>query len=332
MKPHAFSAWPVRLRLLVLALLAGLLPYMATTAVAADYPARPIRIVVPYPPGAFNDQLARIFAQHLTKAWGQPVVVDNRPGGGSVIGTDLVAKAAPDGYTLLINSFAFAVNPSLQPKLNYDSERDFAPVILAAGTPNLLVVAPDSPLRSLKDLISAAKSKPGGLSYASAGNGASNHLCTELLKSLAGIDIVHIPYKGSVPAVTDLMGGQVQFMFDNTPNVVQHIRAGKLRAIAVSSTRRSPVVPDVPTVAETLPGFDVMVWYGVMAPAATPKDIVVKLNIELNRILKAKEVGAAFALQGVEPAGGTPTEFGGFIRAQTARWGKVIRDAGIRLE
>lgn len=299
---------------------------------ADEYPTRTIRIVVPYPPGAFNDQLARVLAQRLNQSWGQPVVVDNRPGGGTLIGTELVARAAGDGYTLLINSFAFAVNPSLQSKLPYDSERAFAPVVLAAATPNMLVVNPDLPVKSVADLITLAKAKPGALSYASAGNGASNHLCMELLKSTSGIDLVHIPYKGSVPAVTDLLGGQVQVMFDNMPNIAQQVQAGKLRAIGVTSAKRSALAPDLPTVAETVRGFEVMVWFGVMAPAATPKEIVRKLNVEINRILKSPEVVAQFAKQGVEVAGGTPEQFAAFIRAQTSKWAKVVKDAGLKLE
>lgn len=303
-----------------------------TVTRADEYPTRTIRIVVPYPPGAFNDQLARVLAQRLNQSWGQPVVVDNRPGGGTLIGTELVARAAGDGYTLLINSFAFAVNPSLQSKLPYDSERAFAPVVLAAATPNMLVVNPDLPVKSVADLITLAKAKPGALSYASAGNGASNHLCMELLKSTSGIDLVHIPYKGSVPAVTDLLGGQVQVMFDNMPNIAQQVQAGKLRAIGVTSAKRSALAPDLPTVAETVRGFEVMVWFGVMAPAATPKEIVRKLNVEINRILKSPEVVAQFAKQGVEVAGGTPEQFAAFIRAQTSKWAKVVKDAGLKLE
>ena len=213
------------------------------------------------------------------KKWGQPVVVDNRPGGGTTIGTGLVAKAPADGHTLLIVSFAFGVNPSLYARLPYDTQRDFAPVVLAAGTPNILVVNPQLPVNTVQDLIALAKSKPGKLNYATAGNGSSNHLSMEMLKSMAGVDIVHVPYKGSAPAVTDLIGGQVDVMFDNVPNVLQHVKAGKLRALAVSSRERSPFTPDLPTVAEAgLPGFDVSVWFGVVAPSGTPKAVVSQLN------------------------------------------------------
>ena len=302
-------------------------------ALSEDYPGKPIRIIVPYPPGGFNDTLARTLGQKLTEKWGQSVIVDNRPGGGTTIGTNLAAKSAPDGYTLLIVSFAFAVNPALYATLPYDTTKDFAPVVLAASTPNLLVVNPDLPVKSVKELISLAKAKPGKLNYASAGNGSSNHLSMELLKSLTGIDAVHIPYKGSAPAVTDLIGGQVDLMFDNVPNVLQQVKAGKLRAIAVSGRERSPFVKDLPTVAESgVAGFDVSVWFGVVAPAGTPQPVVAKLNAEINRILKLPDIKQTFNSQGVEPAGGTPGEFSAFIAAQAAKWGKVVRDSGAKAE
>lgn len=302
-------------------------------AFSEDYPGKPIRIIVPYPPGGFNDTLARTLGQKLTEKWGQSVIVDNRPGGGTTIGTNLAAKSAPDGYTLLIVSFAFAVNPALYATLPYDTTKDFAPVVLAASTPNLLVVNPDLPVKSVKELISLAKAKPGKLNYASAGNGSSNHLSMELLKSLTGIDAVHIPYKGSAPAVTDLIGGQVDLMFDNVPNVLQQVKAGKLRAIAVSGRERSPFVKDLPTVAESgVAGFDVSVWFGVVAPAGTPQPVVAKLNAEINRILKLPDIKQTFNSQGVEPAGGTPGEFSAFIAAQAAKWGKVVRDSGAKAE
>jgi len=220
------------------ALLAFGLPF--GNALADSYPSKPIRIIVPYPPGGFNDTLARKLGQKLNEKWGQPVVVDNRPGGSTTIGTNLAAKAPADGHTLLIVSFAFGVNPSLYAQLPYDTQRDFAPVVLAAGTPNILVVNPQLPVKSVQELIALAKSKPGKLNYATAGNGSSNHLSMEMFKSMAGVDIVHVPYKGSAPAVTDLIGGQVDVMFDNVPNVLQHVKAGKLRGLAVSSSKRSP--------------------------------------------------------------------------------------------
>ena len=300
---------------------------------AQDYPSKPIRIIVPYPPGGFNDTLARTLGQKLTASWHQPVIVDNRPGGGSTIGTNIAAKAAADGYTLLIASFAFAVNPALYNSLPYDPDRDFAPVVLAATTPNLLVVNPQMPAYSVKDLVAFAKANPGKLNYASAGNGSSNHLSMELFKMLTGIDIVHVPYKGSAPAVNDLLGGQVNLMFDNAPNVLQQVKAGKLRALAVSSRQRSPIVKDLPTVAEAgVPGFDVSVWFGVIAPAGTPRPVIDRLNMEINAILKFAQIRQAFTNQGVEPAGSSPEEFASFLAAQKTKWSRVVRESGVKAE
>jgi tripartite-type tricarboxylate transporter receptor subunit TctC len=299
-------------------------------AFAEGYPAKPIRIIVPYPPGGFNDTLARTLGQKLHEAWGQPAVVENRPGGGTIIGTGMAAKAPPDGHTLLIVSFAYAVSPALYPALPYDAARDLVPVVLAGTTPNLLVVHPAVPAKNLKEFIGLARSRPGQLNYASAGNGSSNHLSMELFKRMATLNLVHVPYKGSVPAVTDLIGGQVDAMFDNVPNVIQHVKAGRLRALAVSSATRSPLVPDMPTVAEAgVPGFDVSVWFGVMAPAGTPPAIIARLNSEANRILQLPDVVELFKQQGVQPRGGSPQAFGQWIQTQTQQWGKLVRDAGI---
>lgn len=300
---------------------------------AESYPSKPIRIVVPYTPGGFNDTLARTLGRKLNEKWDKPVMVDNRPGGGTTIGTGLVAKAPADGHTLLVVSFAFGVNPSLYARLPYDTQGDFAPVVLAAGTPNILVVNPQLPVNTVQDLIALAKSKPGKLNYATAGNGSSNHLSMEMLKSMVGVDIVHVPYKGSAPAVTDLIGGQVDVMFDNVPNVLQHLKAGKLRGLAVSSRERSPFTPDLPTVSEAgVPGFDVSVWFGVVVPSGTPKAVVLRLNTEINRILKLPEVVELFHNQGVEPLGGTPDAFSAFLRDQTAKWAKVVKESGAKAE
>jgi len=302
-------------------------------AFSEGYPSKSIRIIVPYPPGGFNDTLARTIGQKLNEKWGQAVIVDNRPGGGTTIGTNLAAQSAPDGYTLLIVSFAFAVNPSLYATLPYDTSKDFMAVVLAASTPNLLVVNPELPAKSVKELIALARSKPGALNYASAGNGSSNHLSMELFKSLTGIDVVHIPYKGSAPAVTDLIGGQVDVMFDNVPNVLQQVKAGKLRALAVSSKEKSPFIKDLPTVAEAgVPGFDVSVWFGVVAPVGTPQPVIAKLNAEINGILKLPEIRRSFNNQGVETAGGSPAEFAAFIAVQTTKWAKVVKDSGVKAE
>jgi tripartite-type tricarboxylate transporter receptor subunit TctC len=298
------------------------------------YPSKPIRIVVPYPPGGFNDTLGRTLAAKLQEAWGQPAVVENKPGGNTLIGSDAVAKAAPDGYTLLVVAFPFAVTPSLIRNMPYDTVRDFAPIALCAQSPNVLVVNPQVlPVKTVGELIALAKSKPGALSYASTGNGSSNHISMELFESLAGVRLLHVPYKGSAPAVVDMLGGQVQVMFDNAPNVMPQVRAGKLRALAQSGATRSPVAPDLPTVAEAgVPGYEVTVWFGLVAPAATPRAVVMKLNAEVLRILAMPDVRERFLALGVEPLGSTPEEFATHIRAQMDKWGKVVKDAGVKAE
>ena len=318
-------------RLFVPALLAA--AALTGPARAETYPARPIKIIVPYTPGGFNDTLARTVGAKLQEKWGQPVTVDNRPGGGTVIGTDAAAKAPPDGYTLFVTPFAFAVNQSIFKKLPYDPEKDFAPITLAATTPNLLVVSPSLGVNSVKELIALARSKPGGISYASTGIGSSNHLSMEKFKQMAGVDITHIPYKGSGPAVTDMLGGQLGLMFDNIPNVIQHVKAGKLKALAVTSPTRSPHVPDLPTVSEAgVPGYEVDVWFGFAAPAGTPQPIIDKLHAEIVRILKTPEVKEKFAAQGVDVVGSTPQQFAAHLKDQSAKWAKVVRDAGVTPE
>jgi tripartite-type tricarboxylate transporter receptor subunit TctC len=303
------------------------------SAAAQSYPAKPIKIVVPYPPGGFNDTLGRTLAAKFTDAWGQPSFVENKPGGNTLIGSDFVAKAAPDGYTLLVVAFPFAVTPSLIKAMPYDTLRDFAPVILAAQSPNLLVVNPQLPVKSVGELIALAKAQPGKLSYASTGNGSSNHISMELFKSMAGVDILHIPYKGSAPAVTDLLGGQVGVMFDNVPNVLPHVKAGRLRGLATTGTKRAALAPDIPTVAEAgVPGYEVTVWFGLVAPAGTPRETVQKLNAEVVKILAMPDVRERFLAQGVEPVGSTPEQFGEHIRGQMAKWSKVVQDAGVKAE
>ncbi len=307
--------------------------FTGMTVSAQSYPAKPIRIVVPYPPGGFNDTLGRTLAAKFTESWGQPAIVENKPGANTLIGSDFVAKSPPDGYTLLIVAFPFAVTPSLIKNMPYDTVKDFIPVILAAQSPNILVVNPELPVKSVGELIALAKSKPDGLSYASTGNGSSNHISMELFKSLAGVKLVHIPYKGSAPAVTDLLGGQVQVMFDNTPNVMPQVKAGRLRALAQSGLTRSSIAPELPTVAEAgVQGYEVTVWFGLVAPAGTPREVIVKLNIEVLKILAMPDVRDRFLAQGVEPMGSTPEQFGEHIRAQMAKWGKVVRDAGVQAE
>ncbi|MBA3588572.1 tripartite tricarboxylate transporter substrate binding protein [Methylibium sp.] len=302
-------------------------------AEAQSYPDKLIRIIVPYPPGGFNDTLARTVGAKLQDAWGQTVTVENRPGGATLIGTDAAAKSAPDGYTLFITPFAFAVNQSIFKKLPYDPIKDFAPITLAASTPNLLVLSPTVPANSVKELIALAKSKPGFLSYASTGIGSSNHLSMELFKQMAGVDIVHVPYKGSGPAVTDLLGGQIGLMFDNVPNIIQHVKAGKLKALAVTTPKASKQAPGVPTVAESgVPGYEVDVWFGFAAPAGTPQPILDKLNTEIVKILNMTDVKAKFAAQGVDVIGSTQAEFAKHLVEQSEMWAKVVRDAGVTPE
>jgi tripartite-type tricarboxylate transporter receptor subunit TctC len=277
--------------------------------------------------------MARIFAQKLGEAWGVPVIVENRPGGGTLIGNDSVAKAPPDGYTLLGVAFPFGANPSIYKSLPYDTVKDFTPLLFGGRTQNLLVIRPSMPIKTVQELIDYAKKNPGKVSYGSTGVGSSNHLSMELFKSMTGIDILHVPYKGSAPMVNDLLGDHIDTAFDNTPNVLPQVNAGKLRALGASSKTRSSLAPDVPTVSEAgAPGYDVTVWFGVVGPAGMPPEIVRKLNSEMNAILKMEDVRRRFMDQGVEPAGGSPAQFADHIKAEIAKWAKVVKDANIQPE
>jgi len=300
----------------------------------APYPTKPIRIVVPFPAGGTTDILARAVAQKLTETLGQSVVVDNRPGAGGNIGAELVAKSPPDGYTLLMGTVGtHAINPSLYAKMPYDHVKDFVPVILVAGVPNVLVVNPSVPANSVQELIAYIKANPGKVNFASSGSGTSIHLSGELFKTMAGVSMTHVPYKGSTPALTDLMGGQVQLMFDNLPSSLPQIKAGKLRALAVTSAQRASALPDVPTVAEAgLPGFEASSWFGLLAPAGTPKDIVTKLNAEVAKWLATPEAREKLASQGAIAAGQSPDDFTRHIAAETAKWQKVVKESGAKVD
>ena len=305
----------------------------STPADPDNYPSRTIRYVVPYPPGGFNDTLARIVSQKLSEAWNVPVVVENRPGGGTLIGSEAVAKAPPDGYTLLGVAFPFGANPSIYKNLPYDTVKDFTPLIFAGQTQNLLVIKPSLPIQSVKELIDYARKNPGKVSYGSTGIGSSNHLSMELFKSMAGIDLVHVPYKGSAPMVNDMLGGHIDVAFDNTPNVLPQVNGGKLRALGVSSKTRSALAPGVPTVSDAgVAGYEVNVWFGVVGPAGMPAEIVSKLNTEMNAILKQDDVRRRFIDQGVEPVGGTPAQFANQIKTEIQKWARVVKDAGIKPE
>ena len=309
----------------------ALAPVVSTArADQAVFPTRTMRIVVPYPPGGFNDQLARVLAQKFGETWKQTVVVENRPGAGTQIGTDHVAKAPPDGHTLLIAGFAFAVNPSLQARPAYDAVRDFAPIVLCGATPNLLITGSDQPFRSVADLLALARAKPGEVTFASTGPGSSTHLSMELLKLRGRVDVVHVPYKGSAPALVDVIGGRVHAAFDNVPNVLQQVNAGRVRALAVTSPRRFALLPHLPTLIEAgVPDFEVSSWFGLAAPGKTPREIVERLNREVNRILLLPDVAALFRAQGVEAIGGGSEQMGTLIRNQIAKWAPVVKAAGL---
>ena len=315
-------------RTLAVAMLAALAPIVA---VAQGFPSKPIKVVVPFPPGAFNDTLGRTLAQEFSKGFAPGSQVDNKPGAGTVIGTDFVAKSVADGHTILVVAFPFALLNSLHAHAKIDVTRDFAALAWVGSTPNLLVVNPNSPYKSVRDLLAAAKADPGKIPYASTGNGTSNHLSMELFKVMSGTNLTHIPYKGSAPAVTDLIGGQVQALFDNVPNVIQHVKAGRLRALAITTAKRAAAMPEIPTVDEAgVPGYQVSVWFGVVAPSATPKDVVARLNAEINRVIGLPEVKERFSQSGIEIVGGSPEVFDRQIREQVATWGKVVKEANIK--
>ncbi len=304
------------------------------TAAETNYPARPVRFIVPFAPGGSTDTLARTLAVRLTDALGQQVVVDNRSGGNGNIGTDIVAHAVPDGHTILLGYIAnLGIGPSLYAKLPFDPLKDFAPITLLAVAPNILVAHPSVPVKSVKELVAYAKANPNKVNYASAAVASLGHLAGELLNSSAGIQMQHVPYKGSGQAVIDLLAGQVQVMFSGMSSVMPHIKAGKLRPLAVTGAQRSPATPEVPTIAEAgYPGFEASAWYGVLAPAGTPKAIVLRLNGEILRALKIPEVKERLENVGFEIVGGTPEAFGAYMKTEFDKWARVVKTSGLRAE
>ena len=312
---------------------AALTVAMPAESIAQTYPTRPIRVIVPFAPGGGTDILARILAPKLSDGLGQQIVIDNRPGGSSIIGTELVVKSPPDGYTLLAVDTSFSVNPSLHAKLPYDSFKDLAPVAHLASAPVLLVVHPSVPANTLKELVALAKAKPGSLAYASGGNGASTHLAGELFTMTAGVDIVHVPYKGTGPAIADVVAGQVQMNFAGISSARQFVDSGRLRALAVTGDKRNAAMPDVPTFAEAgYPGIDAGTNWGMFAPAGTPRDIIAKLNAEVNRVLQLADVKSRVAELGYDVGGGSPEDWGARARAEAEKWGKVVKQAGIKID
>jgi tripartite-type tricarboxylate transporter receptor subunit TctC len=302
---------------------------------ASSYPNKPIKLIVPYTAGGGYDVVARLLAQRLSERWGQQVLVDNRAGANGNIGAGMVAKSDPDGYTLLLGGIGpNAINPSIYgDKTGYDAIKDFAPVMLVATFQNIVAVNASVPVKSIKELIALAKAKPGEINYASAGSGSTQHLSGELFKTMAGVELTHIPYKGSAPAQAAVLANEVSLIFNSTPTTLPHIKTGRLRGLAVTALHRSPEAPDLPTVAEAgVPGYEVIGWYGVLAPAGTPKPIVAKINSELDKILQLPAIKARFKELGVDTDGGSPEQFAEFIKKEVTKWAKVVKDSGAKAD
>jgi tripartite-type tricarboxylate transporter receptor subunit TctC len=314
------------------------LVFACSAAVAAQskapdaYPTRPIRVIVPFAPGGGLDITTRMIGQKITEKWGQNLVVDTRPGAATIVGTEIASHAVPDGYTILMITTTFAINPGLYPKLPYDALKDFTAITQLNTQPNVIVAAPNFGAATVKDLIALGKQKRGELTFASPGAGSAPHLAGELFQRMAGIQMVHVPYKGIPPAVTDVIGGRVSMLFTTTISAAPHLRSGKLKAIALTSAKRLPSMPDVPVIAETVPGYAAEAFQGVVAPAGVPRPVVDKLAAEFVAIVKSPEVGQRFEADGAVPVGSSPQQFAAFLRSEMQKWGKVIRDAGIRLE
>jgi tripartite-type tricarboxylate transporter receptor subunit TctC len=325
---------PSQKRRLSVALLAlSAFPLLGAAQTATPYPSKPVRVVVPYPAGGPNDLIARLVAQKLSERLQQPFVIDNRAGATGMLGTDMVAKAAPDGYTLLVSASVHVIYPSLYQKVPFDPLKDFAPISLIARAPLVLSVNPALNVKSVSELIAAAKAKPGTLQYASSGNGSATHLAAEAFKTQAKVDLQHIAYKGSSPAMNDVIAGHVQIIFDSVGSTLPYTKAGKLRPLAVTSAKRSAATPDLPTIAESgVPGYDISTWYGLWAPAGTPRDIVDKLSSEVHDILQSPDVKQQFTSRGIDPVGSNPVEFRDYNASETTKWAKVVKDSGAKLD
>jgi tripartite-type tricarboxylate transporter receptor subunit TctC len=311
------------------------IPLFGTAALAAEaWPTKPIRLVVPFTPGGSTDILARIVGQRLYEAMGQQVIIDNRPGAGGTIGMEMSARAAPDGYTLVMAHIGtLAVNPALYAKLSYDPVKDFEPVTLLAKIPNMMAVNPALPVKTVKELIALARTKPGGLTYGSGGNGSAAHLATEYFKLMAKVDLTHVPYRGTAPGVTDLIAGQINMMLTGVPPLIQHVKGGKLRGIAVATAQRLPLLPDLPTIAEAaVPGYEATQWYGILTPAKTSRTIVTRLYNEIAKGLERPEVRERLAADAAQPVGNKPEEFAAFIKSEIARWAPVVKASGARAD
>ena len=318
---------------LALGLLVGTLAWLPNAG-AQEYPTKPIRLVITYPPGGNTDLVGRALALKLGEFMGQQVVVDNRGGAGGVLGSMITAQSAPDGYTIMLGTSAgMVINPLLSRKLTYDPVKDFAPVSMVVIVPQLLVINPQLPVKNVRELIAFAKAKPGYLNAGSSGVGTPNHFGTELLKWLAGVDIVHVPYKGGAPALTDLLGGQIQMAFSSVPAVLPHIKAGRLVALGVGSAKRSPALPNIPTIAEAgVPGYEYTTWYGVFAPAKTPRTLITRLNAEIVKAMETPDIKDRFTALGGDPDPGTPEELRAYMANESAKWAKIIKAANIRVE
>lgn len=319
-------------RLVRFAAIAAFAAFAATGSALAQYPTKPVKWIVPYPPGGTTDVLARIMAQWLSEKMGQQFIIENKPGGGNNIGTELVVKAAPDGYTMLLVNPAHGINATLYKNLSFNVIRDIAPVAGLMRTPNVMEVTNSFPAKTVKEFIDYCKANPGKVNMASSGSGTSVHMSGELFKSMTGCDMLHVPYKGAGPAIADLIPGQVHVLFDNLPSSIGHIKGGRLRALAVTSTERDPSMPDTPTVAETVPGYEATAWFGIGMPKGTPREIVDKMNAEVNRALADPKMRERLAELGGKPIAGTPEDFARVIAAETEKWAKVVVSSGAKVE